>query len=64
MLGQYYMQTGISAFAFILLAAITGLFGRSLRKALPKMNVLKVHKASALIGAFSALLHVLGIHGY
>ena len=64
MLGQYYAITGISGFALILLAMITGLFGRSLRKAFPKVNILKIHKFSALAGVLGALLHVLGIHGF
>lgn len=64
MLGQYYMITGIGAFALILLALITGLFGRNLRKLLPGPVVLRVHKFSALGGTLCALLHVLGVHGY
>lgn len=64
MFGQYYMITGIGAFALILLAVITGLFGRNLRKVIPGPAVLKIHKFSALTGALCALLHVLGVHGY
>jgi len=40
------------------------LFGRRLRKVFSAPKVLLVHKASALAGAFLALLHVLGVHGY
>ena len=58
------MITGIGAFALILLAVITGLFGRNLRKIIPGPAVLKIHKFSALAGALCALLHVLGVHGY
>ena len=64
MFGQYYMITGTGAFALILLAVITGLFGRNLRKVIPGPAVLKIHKFSALAGALCALLHVLGVHGY
>lgn len=64
MLGQYYLITGIGAFALVLLALITGLFGRHLRKMFPGPAVLRVHKFSALGGALCALLHVLGVHGY
>ena len=64
MLGQYYLITGIGAFALIFVALITGLFGRNLRKLLPGPVVLRVHKFSALGGALCALLHVLGVHGY
>ncbi len=64
MLGQYYLVTGIGAFALIFLAVITGLFGRNLRKIIPGLNVLRIHKFSALTGFLCALLHVLGVHGY
>ncbi len=64
MFGQYYMITGTGAFALILLAVITGLFGRNLRKVIPGPAVLKIHKFSALTGVLCALLHVLGVHGY
>jgi len=64
MLGQYYMITGTGAFVLLLLAVITGLFGRNLRKIVPGAALLKMHKFSALTGALFALLHVLGVHGY
>ncbi|MBP6332479.1 MAG: hypothetical protein KA342_03440 [Aminivibrio sp.] len=64
MLGQYYLATGIGAVSLVTVAVITGLFGRRLRKVFPAPKVLFVHKVSALAGAFLALLHVLGVHGY
>jgi len=64
MLGEYYMITGIGAFACLVSAAASGLFGRTLRKVFPGPKVLLFHKTSALAGAGLALLHVLGVHGF
>lgn len=64
MLGEYYMITGIGAFVCLVLAAVSGLFGRTLRKIFPGPRVLLFHKTSALAGAGLALLHVLGVHGF
>jgi len=35
MLGEYYMITGIGAFVCLVSAAVSGLFGRTLRKIFP-----------------------------
>ncbi len=64
MLGEYYLATGIGAFSLLVVAVITGLFGKALRKVLPGPKVLLAHKASALGGASLALLHILGVHGF
>lgn len=48
MLGEYYMITGIGAFVCLVLAAASGLFGRTLRKIFPGPRVLLFHKTSAL----------------
>lgn len=64
MLGQYYVYTGMGGFILLSLALGTGFFGRTLRKKFPGMNVLTVHKTSAILGLFLALLHVLGVYGF
>lgn len=63
-LGQYYVYTGTGGFILLLIALGTGLFGRALRKKFPGLNVMAVHRTSALLGLFLALLHVLGVHGF
>ncbi len=64
MLGEYYAVTGIGAVLCMGVATVTGLFGRAIRKSLPKLNVLKIHKYAALLGVTFVALHVLGVHGF
>ncbi len=63
-LGQYYVYTGTGGFILLLLALGTGFFGRGLRKNFPGLNVMALHRTSALLGLFLALLHVLGVYGF